>query len=256
VRSIGRPPSVVKETLIFVGASLILASCGGGGESTSSGDANEESVSGLVGHYRLNGNAIDSSGNGNNGEAFNAIATTDRLGNANAAIEFDGVNTYIEIPESDSLSPIDAISMFAWVKSEGAAGPIVNYCVDCWGVHLWEVTTEAGALDGLQTRFTIRGSSRFTDRPHMEVPGVMLDGEWKFVGSTYDASTGEASLWANGEQVASINIGEIELATNHPIRVGIGGGGRSSRIFKGSIDDIRIYNKALSEQEILDLYSL
>lgn len=207
--------------------------------------------SGLVAHFRMDGNASDISGNENNGFVSGAVATVDRLGNEDSALVFDGVNDFVEVPQSVSLSPIDAISIFAWVKPDEASGPIVNYCVDCWGVHLWKTTNELP--EALFSRFTKRGSSRFTDAPDLQVAGVLPAGEWKHVGTTYDQSTGIAQLWSDGELLTSIDIGPIDLATDHPIRIGKREGDR--RVFSGAIDEIRIYNVALNREQVIELFS-
>lgn len=205
----------------------------------------------LVAHFQMDGNAEDSSGNNNSGIVSGAAGTSDRLGNQNSALLFDGADDFVEVSQSASLSPIDAISIFAWVRSDGSSGPIVNYCLDCWGVHLWE-TTDQGA-DTLWSRFTIRGSSRFTDAPALGVGGVLVPGEWKHVGTTYDQSTGVARLWSDGELISSRTIGSIDLATDHSIRMGKREG--DSRGFSGAIDDVRIYDIAPSQQQIIQLFS-
>lgn len=56
--------------------------------------------SGLVAYYPFNGNAIDESGNGNNGAIFGPTLTEDRFGNKNVAFWFDGISTYIKVPDN------------------------------------------------------------------------------------------------------------------------------------------------------------
>ena len=58
---------------------------------------------GLVAYYPFNGNAIDESGNGNDGTVTGASLTTDRLGDENSAYYFDGDNDYIIVNEDNSL---------------------------------------------------------------------------------------------------------------------------------------------------------
>lgn len=61
---------------------------------------------GLVAHYKFDGNANDSSGNGNNGVVHGATLTTDRFGNANSAYKFDGEDDWIQVPNSTSLQDV------------------------------------------------------------------------------------------------------------------------------------------------------
>ena len=65
-------------------------------------DASSDSFKNLIGYWKLDGDAQDSSGHGHDGQAFNATPTTDRFGQYNQAYAFDGDGDYIEIPHSDT----------------------------------------------------------------------------------------------------------------------------------------------------------
>jgi gliding motility-associated-like protein len=71
---------------------------------------------GLQLHLPFNGNANDASGNGNNAIVNDAILTTDQYGNANSAYLFDGIDDYLAVPHSTSLALGNAISMVAKVN--------------------------------------------------------------------------------------------------------------------------------------------
>ena len=202
---------------------------------------------GLVGYWPFNGNANDESGNGNHGTVNGAKLTTDRNGDIYRAYSFDGINNYIEIPPSSSLDTRYSISIFAWVNSKGSSGPIVNYCKNGCGVHLWE--TQNYSASELFERITKRDHS-FTEP--LQIDGVLTEG-WKFVGVTYDNASGLVKLWLNGELVKSNNIGNLEIATQDEIRIGLIES--DNRIYTGNIDDISIYNRALSDQEVKQLYA-
>ena len=75
--------------------------------------------------------------------------------------------------------------------------------------------------------------------------------QWNQVGASYDNNTGVAQLWHDGKMVKSRNIGQIDLATQYPIRVGSRDG--DDRYFQGKIACIQVYDKALTEQQIGDL---
>ena len=62
-------------------------------------------ANGLMAWYKFNGNASDSSGNGNHGTVNGATLTSDRFGNANKAYYFNGVDNYIIVPASPSIQP-------------------------------------------------------------------------------------------------------------------------------------------------------
>ena len=71
-------------------------------------------TNGLVAYYPFNGNAKDSSGNGNNGSVNGATLTTDRFGNCNSAYLFDGVSNYISLPTSKLIN-LNTYSYSLWV---------------------------------------------------------------------------------------------------------------------------------------------
>lgn len=204
---------------------------------------------GLVAYYPFKGDAKDKSANSNHGLVFGATLIQDRFGAENNAYDFDGIDDYIELKNSDSLDTKNAISIFAWIKSQGSAGPILNYCTNCWGVHLWETAGISG--NELFVRFTDRNLSVTTA---LRVDDVLVDGEWAFVGATYDSNTGVAKLWLNGNEIENINIGKFDLSTQYPVRIGMRDG--DSRVFSGGIDDIYIYNRAITDAEVLKLYHL
>ena len=71
------------------------------------------------------------------------------------------------------------------------------------------------------------------------------------MGASYDNNTGVSQLWHDGKMVKSRNIGQIELSTQYPIRVGAREG--DDRYFKGKVACIQIYGKSLTEQQIGEL---
>jgi hypothetical protein len=203
---------------------------------------------GLVGHYPLNGNANDSSNYGNNGTINSATATTDRFGNPSGALYFDGVDDYVQINTSSSLDTRYSISIFAWINYQGTTdGPIVQYGSDAWGVHFWTLATN----NSLYIKPTQRSD---TGQPGAVTYNNGCTGNaWKFVGGTYDYSTGIAKLYVDGVQVASLSVGQSEIGTQYLIR--FGNVNFDARKFKGKIDDVRIYNRALSDDDVSQLYN-
>ena len=73
-------------------------------------------TNGLVAYYPFNGNADDTSGNGNNGTVIAAVLTTDRLGNANSAYAFNGSTSLITVPDAPSLRVTNDITVSCWVN--------------------------------------------------------------------------------------------------------------------------------------------
>ena len=139
-----------------------------------------------------------------------------------------------------------SMTILCWVYYDGKGGPLFNYEKgSTWGVHFWVLN------DGrLFVRFTRRDFSHINHLVH-----TSLVGGWKFVGASYDRCSGEAKLWVNGAVVQTLNIGAgLELATQDVIRMGVKTG--DGRYFKGRIAQMRIYNRALTQEQIQAIQKL
>ena len=131
------------------------------------------------------------------------------------------------------------MTLLCWVYYNGKDGPLFNYrTTGRAGVHLW---VKHGHLF---VTFRNRHNSSINAPQHTD-----LAGGWKFVGATYDCSTGDAKLWVNGAVVQTLNIGAgLDLATQDNIRMGAKIG--SDRYFKGRITQMQVYDKALTQEQI------
>jgi len=212
---------------------------------------------GLVAYYPFNGNANDESGNGNNGTVNGAALTTDRFGNANSAYSFEGVNDYIEVGDSNSLDLSSQFTLSVWINQKGNSTT---------GYRIVDKTT-AGKNDGYN--FDTYGSAECnaSDKGHrMRLTGGIKNScantdyslnEWHHLAVTF--SNGTATYWLDGSNDGSGNHGANITVNNLTLRIGaphIGCNGSCGlyEYFYGMIDDIRIYNRALSESEIQELY--
>ena len=102
---------------------------------------------------------------------------------------------------------------------------------------------------GLTGHFVKRNYVSFA---HMYESRAIASGVWKFVGISYDRTSGEQKLWIDGVVVKASNIGAgHELATQDRVRMGgyIGDG----RHFKGRIAHVQVYNIALTQEQIQEL---
>ena len=157
--------------------------------------------------------------------------------------EFSGSsNSFIEFSNSEG-GPLDvrySMTMLCWVYYNGQDGPLFNYMPDgAWGVHVWVFRGK------LFVRFTKRDYSLTTHLLH-----TALAGGWKFVGATYDNSTGNAKLWVDGFVVKTLNIGAgLDLATQDSIRMGAIKN-YDWWSFKGRIAQMQVYDKALTQEQI------
>lgn len=196
-----------------------------------------------MGYWPFNGNANDESGNGNNGIVTGATLTTDRFGNPNKAYRFDG-NDLISISHSATLNMLDSLSFSVWVKPETLAG----------------------------TRM-IFGKSNYTTRTNYLLR-VKPDGyiQWEYDGYTdTDSAPLQLNTWHH-IVVTATGPGLIKRVyiDNQLIKETITSSGPFGQItdpftigyasygaeyFTGAIDDIRMYNKVLSINEIGSLFN-
>ena len=202
---------------------------------------------GLVAFFPFNGNAHDDSGNENNGIVHGATPTTDRFGNANSAYYFDG-SSYIEVPRSGSLEPPNEITVTAWVKTDENSqtwnqvlskrfawtqAPYNSYIICEAAPHENPKHWAFGTCDQSRIR-TVSDAE------------PLVPGQWVFLAGTYDGS--QTALYVNGRlESQTPGSGHIEY-TSLPLLIGTTG--VSGQYMKGAIDDIRIYNRALSATEV------
>ena len=166
-------------------------------------------------------------------------------GKANGSYEFYGTsNSYIEFPNSagGALDVRYSMTMLCWLYHGGQDGPIFDYGTrGKWGVHLWVYRGK------LSVRYTKRDDYSFTNPANLS--HTTLLGGWKFVGASYNHTSGKAKLWVDGAVVKATNIGEnLDLATQDSIRMGVKEG--DDIFFKGSIADMQVYNLPLTQEQV------
>ena len=168
-------------------------------------------------------------------------------GRHNYSYKFSGSsNSYIKFPNSIG-GPLDvrySMTMLCWVYCNGKGGPLFSYGKS----STWAVQFRVLNEGKLFVHFKKRDYSETKRMEHTN-----LAGGWKFVGASYDRSSGEAKLWVNGAVVQTLNIGAgLELATQDSIRMGA----RAHTYFKGRIAQMRIYNRALTQEQIQAIQKL
>jgi len=198
-------------------------------------------TNGLVGYWPFNGNANDESGNGNDGINSGATLTTDRFSNPNSAYIFDGVNDKIEM---DYVFDFPERTISGWFNlsqfSATIQAIIVNdYAALANGHIIFQILNDSIALQNGTV-----GCSQM-------LPTLNT---WYFVASTRDATS--TKYFINGiEQCQAVNgVLASAGATGQILRVGADRYG-TQHWFNGMIDDVGIWNRALTQCEIKDLYN-
>lgn len=194
---------------------------------------------GLIAYYPFSGNANDVTGNGNNGTNNGAILANDRFGNSNSAYLFDGSISYIDFGSPSDLAFTSNFTVTAWCNfSGGSQNPrIISYGFDSG----YEILTDGTA--GARS-FHLNCNS-----PGFSSPASYSQNVWYSVASVIQDGIGY--LYVNGVLVGS-------GAINTPIYMaGLQIGRKSANttdFWGGSIDDVRIYNRALSSNDVAYLY--
>jgi hypothetical protein len=209
-------------------------------------------TAGLVAYYPFNGNANDESGNGNNGIVYGATLTTDRKGAANMAFSFNGIDSYISANESNLLNKNYTIVLWFKVETNIAIGK--NWSLISVGnsggdqtISICNQYTDekiTGILGIAYYNSTQNYSPKFISLPQLN--------KWHFVALSW--SNTQVKLTLNNNDNIIINDNKSSYYGN-PAKLKIGCRSNNIQFFNGQLDDVRIYNRALSETEIQQLYN-
>jgi glucose/arabinose dehydrogenase/chitodextrinase len=199
-------------------------------------------VGGLVAAYAFNegsGTTVnDASGNGNNGTITGATWTP--AGRFGAALSFNGTSNLVQIPASSSLNLALAMTLEAWIFPTAAQSgwrTIVQREADAYFLN---------ASNGNGPLLPGGGGTFGGNIGYASGAVANPVNAWTHVALTYDGSM--LRLYVNGVLVVSeAQTGGIQTNTNP---LSIGGNGPYGEFFQGVIDDVRVYNRALSQAEI------
>jgi len=243
----------ITKKLIAVSATLAAILAAGGFLAAQfgffSGGTNAPSVPedtmtrGLVGYWSFDegsgSTAYDASGNGNDGTLIHDPKWTQ--GKSGSALQFDGTDDYVDCGNDESLNITDAITIEAWIKPTTWAS--YRYPVskkkDTTGYSL---QTGDVSTSGLQFRIYIGGAAYLAETNIL--PPL---NQYSHIIGTYDGS--RVRIYMNGieQTIGRDVIGSIDITTN-PLTIGCYSSGTCH--FNGIIDEVRIYNRALSAEEV------
>jgi archaellum component FlaC len=194
-------------------------------------------TTGLVAYYPFNGTAGDSSGNGNHGTVIGAIPATDRFGISNKSYFFEGSSSYITIPSSISNSNIKGAATFSsWLNSNNGN----NYFI-----------CKSNSTDGDYRIFTTSSYLRFVlDSKEYSLNYNFPINQWFHIVVTF--FNGTVNLFMNGNLVGTTSVvfnNYPVTNTNTNLEIGRDPWGLNE-FHQGKIDEIRVYNRALTQSEI------
>ncbi|PZF72104.1 LamG domain-containing protein [Taibaiella soli] len=218
--------------------------------------------SGVLAFYPFgNGSILDVSGNGHDlTNATNAVSTTDRAGNMNCAYLFNGQN-FLTNANAAFLNNLNQFSISLWYEPLDTSSHNVHeyqvlICKDTGNTgRIWESYWSIGLYDCSRAVFLAKNN--VWDKLIINIDQndcyneiAARTGSWHHLAATYDASGNSMKIYRDGVLQASdvvnpltspiINIGDLTLG----------------KYFTGKIDDIIIYNRALSQTEVTQLSQL
>jgi hypothetical protein len=204
--------------------------------------------------WRAEGNANDSI-SANNGTFFNG---TFAAGRRHQGFSFNGTSAYVQIPHSPDLAFTTSFTVEAWINyvdtTDSGGGCIVAKGIDANSSVDWAMTV----------------STNRRLRPHAKIGGqwcyfdcgpVLIPGRWYHVAMTYDGY--DFRGYVNGDSgpndhwPATFANTPVQ-SSNSPLKIGAYApvnGGPTKAFFKGRIDEVAVYNRALSGSEIVGLYN-
>lgn len=217
---------------------------------------------GLVAYYKFSGNAHDKTNFANHGDLFGVQFVKDHHDNDLNAVYFNGINNYIKVPHTGVINfgKNQNYTISIWVKysSQDDLGSVENDILAKW---------ENNQADPLSWPypFSIRVTNQTTNDP-----GVWFTGRWDGScsnGSGCDGLRADDNIWHHIAVVKNTTVivtyqDGVEISTkpdfslcetgnNSPLF--IGARRLNERLFKGCVDDLRIYNRDLSNQDIIAL---
>jgi len=225
-----------KRFVCFMTLSLVLAFA-------------SSSIAGLVGHWTLDdgsGTTVrDSTANGNHGQLFGDPQWVD--GVIAGALQFDGVGDYVEVPHDPVLAMEGQVTVSVWINAERHTGP---------GGSQWQGVLAKGGSPRLYNLYTeASGVLHFSTGPGGAYIGSLSSGqvplnEWLHVAVVVD---GRHLYYLNGEPAGEGGVGATAVGGGTaPLTIG-----RTDEAneFLGMIDDVRLYDRALTPEQVRDTFN-
>jgi alpha-tubulin suppressor-like RCC1 family protein len=205
----------------------------------------------LVSWWAGESNANDIVG-GNNGSPVGNLGYTN--GVAGQAFVFDGSTSYIPLSASPSLNigaTGSGITIECWIKPDaGVNAPVIEWdSATTDGLQLWVANGNTLLFANIEDT---SGNPRVISFPY-----IFDTNNFQHVAVTYDKDSGLAVLYLNGTNVASANFGSITPQTTYPANIGRRTGEPIglNDTYGGLIDELSLYNRALSQAEIQAIYN-
>jgi len=214
-------------------------------------DFNKNQTGNMIAFYPFNGNANDQTGN-HNGIVNGAVLTIDRFGNPNEAYSFDGVTENIQIPNSQSLNFGKSITVSLWFK----ISPSFQFNREAFLIshgswqNRWKIS-----VTNKKIRWTIKTDSNVNSGiKDLDSETDLTVNKLYLITAVYSGT--DMELWINSELDAFTSWNGNILSTTNDLTIAQMLPTNNNYNFSGIIDDIHLYDYALSVNEIQKLYDI
>lgn len=207
----------------------------------------------LISCYNFSGNALDGKSS-NHGNVIGASLTTDRFGNANSAYNFNGVNNYISLP--DNVFGVPEYTYSAWVNSNNllAFSQIILSIGNIGADQVLALSNINQTNGGQIWNFFSYIYLAALPTPFIQIPTSNVINEWHHVVAI--RTLNELKLFIDGSLVGTTSSTGLPPVYATPIKATIGARSRNDiQFFSGKIDDVKIYDGAIKEEEVAYLYN-
>jgi len=210
-------------------------------------------------YYPLNGDALDHSGNNNNGTATNLIYGVDRLGNPNSAAYFNGTNSYISLPNDSSLKPQLPVTISFWVKVDDVfafnseffttdylensfSGVFVNLNPNSRKIQLSIGSADIN-ITGPSNRRSKTGTTSISSNVWYHVTGIVngINNMSIYINCLEDGGSYDGYATSLGYTNMPGAVGVNDIVAYYPFH------------FKGYLDEVRYWDRALTSEEVREL---
>lgn len=196
----------------------------------------------LVAHYTFDGGSLsDSSSYGNNLSSVGGVSSATSQAGHGQAVLFDGTTGQLTAPNSSSLSVTDAFTLEAWVNPNTATPIWRTILQKPYSYWIFGNTVSSSCIDGTPRAGFFSGGSVDSICGNVAIPA----NTWSHIAVTYDGST--YTMYKNAVPIAALNYSGTVDASTDALFIGSSGVGE---FWSGLIDDVFIYNRALTQAEI------
>jgi hypothetical protein len=217
--------------------------------------------SGLVLYYTFDGNLTDASGNGNNGTSDNEQYINDRWGHSQSAYLFDSDDNFITVANSASINPAHQVTIAFWLRVDDIVSNYMDVLVKggpVWGEF---ANREYGIYVKQHTSpyyYLELKSAGDSAGQHELNSDARQPGEWVYFTAVIDRIHHSMQFYSNGALVDSTDDSYSSFNVNsYPLMIGWSQESLPQHSpLNGAMDNLRIYNRALTPAEIQALYSL